>query len=260
VLESFVRSVVEDDYASVPITSDSGARRGNQIDVVAALVVAVVIGLVIITALFLTRSTSGARQATQEALVARVDSATTAVANRQALVEGQRTRVDQSQAQLLAESDAAPDTESAVGRLAALAGTDSLSGRGLTISLDDAPDAGDGSLNRVLDRDLQDVVNALWQGGAQGIAVNGHRLTDATAIRSAGEAILVNYEPLTRPYAVTSVGGLESAAADSGLQRLLSILGRDFGLVSGVSEADVVLPAGELRQPRFAVPTQGSQP
>ena len=47
-------------------------------------------------------------------------------------------------------------------------------------------------------RDLQIVVNGLWASGAEAVSVNGQRLTSKAAIRFAGQAILVNYRPLTR--------------------------------------------------------------
>ena len=59
---------------------------------------------------------------------------------------------------------------------------------------------------RVLDRDLQIVVNGLWAAGAEAISINGQRLTALSAIRSAGEAILVDFRPLSPPYVVSAVG------------------------------------------------------
>ena len=44
-------------------------------------------------------------------------------------------------------------------------------------------------------QDLQIVVNGLWDAGAEAISVNGQRLTSKSAIRFAGQAILVNYRP-----------------------------------------------------------------
>ena len=52
---------------------------------------------------------------------------------------------------------------------------------------------------RVLDRDLQVMVNALWAAGAEAIAINGQRLTARSAIRYAGEAILLDFRPLVPP-------------------------------------------------------------
>jgi uncharacterized protein YlxW (UPF0749 family) len=58
----------------------------------------------------------------------------------------------------------------------------------------------------VLDRDLQDVVNGIWAAGAEAVSVNGIRLTALTAIRSAGEAILVDFRPLSPPYEIEAIG------------------------------------------------------
>ncbi|HET7397692.1 MAG TPA: DUF881 domain-containing protein [Intrasporangium sp.] len=101
--------------------------------------------------------------------------------------------------------------------LAVQAGAVALTGPGLTLTIDDAPgsatgaDAGarpDGgfSSGRVTSADLQIVVNGLWAAGAEAISVNGHRLTSTAAIRFAGQAIIVDFRPLARPYVVTVLG------------------------------------------------------
>lgn len=83
-------------------------------------------------------------------------------------------------------------------------------GNGIEITVADAPidvTAPDDALipGRVQDRDLQLVVNGLWQAGATAVAINDRRITASSAIRSAGEAILVNYRPLVPPYRVTAI-------------------------------------------------------
>jgi hypothetical protein len=59
---------------------------------------------------------------------------------------------------------------------------------------------------QVTDEDLRQLVNGAWEAGAEGIAINGHRLTTRTAIRSAGSAITVDYRSLLRPYRVEAIG------------------------------------------------------
>src|SRR6478609_1448482 len=93
-----------------------------------------------------------------------------------------------------------------------------VTGSGLKITMNDAASASTGAggadpratagkgEDRVLDRDLQIVVNGLWAAGAEAIAVNGQRLTALSAIRSAGEAILVDFRPLSPPYVLRAVG------------------------------------------------------
>ncbi|WP_425443875.1 DUF881 domain-containing protein [Streptomyces aidingensis] len=98
---------------------------------------------------------------------------------------------------------------------ALLAGAVAVTGPGLEIVVDDAesvaqglPDGArdDTDTGRVRDRDLQRIVNGLWASGAEAVAVNGRRLTALSAIRHAGEAILVDNRPLVPPYTIRAVG------------------------------------------------------
>lgn len=80
-----------------------------------------------------------------------------------------------------------------------------VTGPGIAITVDDA-EADGGSGGKILDTDLQALVNALWQAGAEAVAIDEHRLTSLTAIRFAGEAITVDYRSLTPPYVITATG------------------------------------------------------
>lgn len=254
VLEAFLAQVVVDDYAAVVPHEDTGGRLARHWP---TLVVMLLIGVLAASVVISTRTSDEARQQTRDALIERVSALSASVDQRRAAVDEQSRTVDALQAEVLAGRAAVAD-EQQVAALAAQAGTTALSGPGLTVTIDDAPDAEAGSLNQVLDRDLQDIVNVLWSMGAAGVAVNDQRLTGATAIRGAGEAILVDYQPLTRPYTVAAVGTTTAGGEDSALQVLLAGLGTDYGLVSQVDTGDVALPAGELRAPRFARVAEGS--
>ncbi len=65
----------------------------------------------------------------------------------------------------------------------------------------------------VKDTDLQLAANALWSDGAEAIAINGQRLTATSTIRQAGEAILVDFQPVTTPYELVAIGP-DSLAGD----------------------------------------------
>lgn len=91
-----------------------------------------------------------------------------------------------------------------IDQLSVPTGAVAVHGPGLEIVVDDATSGATDA--RVIDTDLQQLVNGLWQAGAEGIAVNGHRLTALTAIRGAGDAITVDYRSLTRPYTVSAIG------------------------------------------------------
>jgi uncharacterized protein YlxW (UPF0749 family) len=92
-----------------------------------------------------------------------------------------------------------------------------VTGPGLRITVDDAPgqEAAVGADPRatsaadegtVFDTDLQVIVNGLWAAGAEAIDIDGHRLTALSAIREAGQAILVDFRPLVPPYVIQAVG------------------------------------------------------
>ena len=145
------------------------------------------------------------------------------------------------------------------------AGT-AMAGPGLTVTVTDPGtdrDLSDVSKQRVpgerqviLDRDLQLVVNSLWAGGAEAIAVGGVRIGPNVTIRQAGGAILVDNHPIGSPYTVAAIGPpktmLDSFNRSSGLHRL-RLLEASYGVGVNVSSADgLSLPAGAVREIKFA--------
>ena len=87
-----------------------------------------------------------------------------------------------------------------------MVGNVAVAGPGVLIVVDDSPAASSDARDRVLDLDLQVLANGLWQAGAEAVAINGHRLSGLTAIRSAGDAITVDYRSLSRPYRIEAIG------------------------------------------------------
>jgi uncharacterized protein YlxW (UPF0749 family) len=174
------------------------------------------------------------------------------------------------------ETGAARDSQLALSRDGALlastlrdleqaTGAVALEGPGLVVRVSDAPSPGVGGRpagstrdeGRVQDRDLQDVVNALWAAGAKGIAVNGIRLTAQTSIRSAGEAILVDFRPLASPYSISVVGDpdtLQSSFANSEVARRFDTWAQLYQLGLSVRQSGSVhLPAAAPTAPRHAI-------
>lgn len=98
----------------------------------------------------------------------------------------------------------ADDVVARVDELALQAGVRAVRGPGLQIELSEDVEAGE--RGRVLDQDLQVLCNELWASGAEAIGVNGHQLTSMTAIRRAGQAVLVDLQPLVPPYTISAIG------------------------------------------------------
>ncbi|MER6618130.1 DUF881 domain-containing protein [Streptomyces xantholiticus] len=161
-----------------------------------------------------------------------------------------------------------------------LAGATDVQGPGVKLVVDDAKDTDQGGggpressgfsdTGRVRDRDMQRVVNGLWESGAEAIAINGQRLTALSAIRAAGDAILVDNRPLVPPYTVLAVGDgskLRSAFQDSADGQYLQVLKEDFGIRTSISDEETLrLPAApslivRTAEPKTADAGQGSGP
>jgi len=140
----------------------------------------------------------------------------------------------------------------------AVSGAAALTGPGLRITLSDAPDVG-GVVDpdrRVQDVDLQILVNGLWASGAEAIAVNNHRLTTTSAIRSAGSAILVDLNPLVGPYVVEAIGDgadLQTRLARVSAGQHLATLRATFSIGVDVrATRSLALPAASLPELRYA--------
>lgn len=162
--------------------------------------------------------------------------------------------------------------------LGAQVGAEAVQGAGLRVVLDDAGSGTDDAQvdprassadddGRVIDRDVQVAVNGLWASGARAVAVNGQRLTALSAIRSAGEAILVDFRPLSPPYVIDAVGdpgtlsaGLQGDLAGTYLETIRST----YGVQVEISEQDDLdLPAAsslQLRSARVATTTPSAVP
>lgn len=125
--------------------------------------------------------------------------------------------VSQLQGRQLARTAQGQSLQEDISALELLAGAARVRGPGVRIVVDDAPsdtvDSSDPTGGRVLDVDLQHLVNGLWWAGAEAISIDGQRLTALTAIRGADQAITVDYRPLARPYVVEAIGDPESLQA-----------------------------------------------
>lgn len=85
-------------------------------------------------------------------------------------------------------------------------------GPGVVVQIDNGP--GDDGL--VSDTDLQLLVNGLWYAGAEAISVDGERVGSLTSIRSAGDAITVNFRSIRAPYEVVALGDPDALLARFG--------------------------------------------
>lgn len=181
----------------------------------AFIVVCVLVGFAIAVAALALRIPQTQAADQKNAVISRVDDAQRRIDQSNAAIQQTQQEITTLQNQALRRED----QQALAQRLAQseiAAGTVPVTGDGLVLSVDDAKDTGSGSgtdprdlddvNGRLTSTDLQILVNGLWQGGAEAISINGQRLTSVSAIRFAGQAILVNYRPLEPPYEITAIG------------------------------------------------------
>jgi uncharacterized protein YlxW (UPF0749 family) len=105
-------------------------------------------------------------------------------------------------------------------------------------------------------QDLQIVTNGLWQAGAEAISINGQRLTSRSAIRFAGEAILVDFRPLARPYVVSAIGdpgSLRAKFVASSTGSYFTALAANYKLRTEIASSDsLTLPGHPSPALRYA--------
>lgn len=195
-------------------------------------------------------------------LAARVAAANVRGDEYAASIEGLRGDIAELETQ--ATGGGVPVLADELETVGAAAGAAAVAGPGVLITLDDAPDdslepapepANDA--NRVLAGDLSQLVNVLWEGGAEAITINDQRLTVTSSIRFAGEAIVVDFRGLTRPYEVRAIGApqaMEDVVAGGDTGQYLSDLSDEFGIVVEWERSDeLTAPAAERLTTRVAV-------
>ncbi len=121
-----------------------------------------------------------------------------------------RGQIDTLESQAAAQSAATQALRSEVANLRAHAGLSALHGPGVAVNLRNGvagAEAGSQTGYLINFEDVQDVVNLLFAQGAEGIAVNGRRITPLSAFSgSAGEVVIDQGPPLSSPITVVAVG------------------------------------------------------
>lgn len=144
-----------------------------------------------------------------------------------------------------------------------LAGLRAMQGPALTVTLSDAPadiqppGVDDDDLI-VHQQDIQSVVNAMWQGGAEAVTIQGQRVISTTGIKCVGNSVVLHGVPYAPPYVITAIGdrrGMEAALDSSDYITIYKQYVEAYGLgFEQEREDDTTLPgyrgALELRYAR----------
>jgi uncharacterized protein YlxW (UPF0749 family) len=193
------------DYAEVAERAAGRGEPAKSRSGLAALVMLALFGLLVTTAAVQTARNATATQSGHEELVTQIKARSAKVEAQRARANALRQEIDRLQSSYLQATAEGRALSSRLSKLGILTGAAPVTGPGVRVVVDDAPDAASAK-QRVLDSDLQKLVNALWSAGAEAISVNGQRLTNLSAIRHAGGAITVNFRSVSRPYVVLAIG------------------------------------------------------
>ncbi|MCT1619751.1 MULTISPECIES: DUF881 domain-containing protein [Janibacter] len=233
-----------------------------------------VIGLVVGISTAELRGRDGARAAARADLIRQIEDRQASVETRDTRARALQQEVDTATAQL--DPDLVGTQREELDALRVESGLAAVQGPGLRITLDDAPGAqrsadgdprtGTDAEGRVQSRDMQIITNGLWASGAEAITVNGQRLTSRTAIRFAGEAILVNFRPLTRPYTIEAIGDptqMQTRFAEGSAGSYLTGLRNNYGIQTSLTaQQELDLPSAVNVSTRLAdvIPRGGTVP
>ncbi|MET7875581.1 DUF881 domain-containing protein [Micromonospora profundi] len=155
----------------------------------------------------------------------------------------------------LAESDGPIQAQQARAQLnLQAAGFTKLTGTGVTVELNDAPQnnetrAGASNDDLVVHQgDVQAVVNALWAGGAEAMSIMNVRVLATSAVRCVGNTLLLHGRVYSPPFKIVAIGdpaALQQALASSEGVRLFKDAVDDYQLGYKESVSTVEVPAFE---------------
>jgi len=145
------------------------------------------------------------------------------------------------------------------------AGLAELIGPGVQITLDDSPRVATGEEDQnnyyIHEEYIREILNALWNGGAEAIAVNGQRVTSNTEVFCAGSYIQINGTIQMPPYIIRAIGdsnNLSGALKFYGYGwDMLGEYQEQYGIIRKLEVLDEIkTPAGKLRNYHYAEPVK----
>ena len=244
-------------------------RRSSRGRLLVALVM-VVAGVLVAVTYDQAAATSQGRQPVRAALIEDIQRSSDAGDQLTTELEELRVAVARTRDELLAASVVGQRALDEVAAAEEGAAAVPVDGPGLLVTLansesdaDDDPVGGntdEDASGKVRDGDLQLVVNALWAAGAEAISINGQRLGAATAIRFAGEAVLVDFRPVTNPYEIRAIGDPDTLSRrflESPEVGALAAIAETFDLrFEFAQEDELSLPAASTLELRSADPVE----
>ncbi len=182
-------------------------------------------------------------------------------------LQGENDKLQAELNQYMKGAEASQVASQRLKRARLLAGLTPVEGPGLEITLDDSKQAINPDYKDEVDKYiiheqyLRALVNALWNSGAEAIAINDQRLTANSGIYCTGTVITINDEVETPPYTIKAIGDSEkmskSVEVVEKIVYSLDELVQQFGITYKEDTVkNLRLPAGRLPDYKFATPTK----
>lgn len=248
---------LDEDYAHVAARRTDAAiapPRPHRTGWVTFLVVAA-FGLLTAVVLVQTSRDSEVRELGRTALIDQIESTRAELGDLQARIATLGRGNQEASARSNALARQQDDMRAIVERLEVRTGFTAVHGEGVRITLDNRPGVDVNS--EIRDEDLATLVDALWEAGAEAIAVNDQRIHVLGGIRNTNRAIHVNGSPVQAPYVVTVIGDnstLQARLQETSQGQVFLALANGYDFLYEVDNVDDVrLPAAPWRPLRHAV-------
>ena len=196
-LERIAETALDDDYY---VFRGSEPRPSRTTAVVVGLIV-MLFAVFVTTAAVQTRNDRPATELERRTLAADIEA-------RQKTLDERRATAAALSAEVQSLRRSSANGANSAADLGVLAASEAAEGPGIVITAENSDNNDDSG--RITDRDLQVLVNGLWYAGAEAVAINDNRVGTLTSIRTAGDAITVNYRSISAPYTVVALGDSEN--------------------------------------------------
>jgi uncharacterized protein YlxW (UPF0749 family) len=149
-------------------------------------------------------------------------------------------QVDEATAALAPGDLQTQKLERQANEIATAAGRTEVRGPALRVTLDDAKLAGgevpagaDPDDYVIHQQDVQSVVNALWQGGAEAMMLQDQRVVSTSAVRCVGNTLILQGRVYSPPYVITAIGDRDAMRASLDTDPAVANL-RDWSIAVGL--------------------------
>jgi uncharacterized protein YlxW (UPF0749 family) len=229
--------------------AEVGPAREHPVPRRTAGLVLVAFGLLVTVAAVQTSRNASASDASRESLIEQINLRRDGLSDLQRQVDSEKSRVLALQSRTAALHSDEQAAQARLQRLGVRTGFGAVTGPGIEVTVNSAPDSAGSQLVR--DSDLTLLTDALWASGAEAISVNGERLTVLSAFRNVGIGILVNTQPISPPYVFDVIGDPDTMPA----KLLASSIGeRWYALKDSLGFRFDVRSEGTMSLPPAALP------